>query len=811
MKVSLNYLILVTLFATFPLPAHAVYRCEPNLLEVMFAQDSMVRLRDGALIDLSGKGALQGVNQVLAKAGTVEWRRGIAVPEADLDRLHQLAEARSGEGQYNMNNIFRLRTDGRADVWKLARELEALKGVHSARPVPLPVRPPDPMDYEPYQLYMNSSTNSVPGIGGFIAWSYAGGTGADVRVCDIEYGWNMDHEDIGQLPGSSVNPSHESWGDEDFVNHGTAAAGLLAADDNGWGTTGICYDAELLTSCAIDGSESWNVPAAMAWATISLGPGDVILLEQQWDYDGGDPDSQDGCVPIEWWTNESPGDQTYNAVYAAIRQAVALGIHVVEAAGNGNVDLDTLNWHGDSGAIIVGAGGVSDGGSYPETAQQRLPFSSYGARVDVQGHGENVVTTGYGDLYSDWGPDYYYTNVFSGTSGASAVIAGAVACCSGYFQNGLHSNPEYLTPEEVRTLLIENSTNQITPPAGHIGGLPDLNRIFDAMEPMGGIGCVNNGDVNNDFRVTAGDARLAFLTAIGVYEVNNEEFCAADCNGDGIVTAGDALGIFESALGRGSCLMSSFEYVPPGSFYMGAPPDEPCGDQDDEVPVHRISLTHGFYIQTTEVTQSQWMDIFGQNPAYYYGLNRPVETVSWYDCLNYCNQRSLSEGYRPCYYVDAEFTEIYESGSSVYWDQTADGFRLPTEAEWEYACRGGTSTSLNNGTEVTVCSGSDPNLNLLGRYSNNGGSTDHHTTVGSYQPNAWGLYDMHGNVYEWCWDWYDEDYYGFSPDLNPTGASFGSSRVVRGGACYYDPRYCRSASRTSSGPAPLTFLSASVQ
>ena len=127
----------------------------------------------------------------------------------------------------------------------------------------------------------------------------------------------------------------------------------------------------------------------------------MILLEQQWYYTGSG-----SYIPIEWYESYSPNPQRFNPVYAAIDNAVSNGIHVVEAGGNGNVNTDNLTWYGDSGAIIVGAGGVYPGGTWSEGNLERLSFSSYGSRFDLQGWGEDVVTTGYGDLYNSEGVNY---------------------------------------------------------------------------------------------------------------------------------------------------------------------------------------------------------------------------------------------------------------------------------------------------------------------------------------------------------------------------------------------------------------------
>ena len=448
------------------------YLAEENLIEVMFSWDSKVRIRADALTDLQTN-ALDGLDGVLRGLAWSEWIRICDIPEEKLDEIQARGERKAGKPVYNLNNIHRLRIPAGEDVWEISRALEALPGVMRARPVPKPTPPPLPPDYVPQQGYLDPAASTPTGIDAEYAWTRPGGTGSGVTVCDLEYGWNYNHADVTKALGSQINTNVvSSW-----VDHGTAVIGELMSDDNGWGTKGVCYDASLQTCGTYYGSPSpdWNVPGAMAVAIANLSAGDVIILEQQWEYTPGAND----YVPIEWWTDYYPDPQSYNGVYAAIVNAVSNGIHVVQAGGNGNVDTDALSWYGDSGAIIVGAGGVP-GGGYPQGDLEKLSFSSYGSRFDLQGWGEAVVTTGYGDLYSAEGEDYYYTDKFAGTSSASPIVAGAVACCVGHWtaQGGGVSD---LTPDMLRTILSDTGTPQVTPPAGNIGPRPDLKAAFQAL------------------------------------------------------------------------------------------------------------------------------------------------------------------------------------------------------------------------------------------------------------------------------------------------------------------------------------------
>ena len=456
------------------------YASVDDLIEVMFTQDSRVRLRNGALFDLSTN-ALAGVDGFLQKLSWFEWYRICDVPEERLDEIQAKGEANTGKPVYNLNNIYRLRIPKGLDVWAISRELEALPGIILARPVPKPMPLPTPPNYalcsgDTCQGYLRPASSTPKGIDADYAWTQTGGNGAGVTVCDLEYGWNYNHADIIKAAGSQINPNPIFYPVNADTNHGTAVIGELVSDNNGWGTTGICYGATLKTCGTVyNSSTNWDVPGAMAYAIAALSPGDVILLEQQWDYNY----PAGGYIPIEWWLNYSSSPQSFNAVYAAIVNAVSNGINVVEAGGNGYVNTNYLTWYGNSGAIIVGAGGVYTGGTWPQGDLSKLDFSSFGRRFDLQGWGENVTTTGYGNLYSAQGYNYWYRKNFDGTSSASPIVAGAVACCVGYWKANISAIPP--SPYYLRAVLINTGTPQVAPWTGWIGPRPDLRDAFTAF------------------------------------------------------------------------------------------------------------------------------------------------------------------------------------------------------------------------------------------------------------------------------------------------------------------------------------------
>ena len=211
--------------------------------------------------------------------------------------------------------------------------------------------------------------------------------------------------------------------------------------------------------------------------------------------------------------------------------------------------------------------------------------------------------------------------------------------------------------------------------------------------------------------------------------------------------------------------------IPAGSFTMGSS----TGDIlkiPQETP-HRVTLTRDYWMGKYEVTQAQWKAVMGNNPSRFEGDNRPVTRISWNDAKKFCNK------------LNKKYADKLPAGCK---------FDLPTEAQWEYACRAGTTTALNNGTNLTSMTGTCSNLNEVGWYGKNRKSMMH--PVGQKRPNNWGLYDMHGNVWEWCRDWYaDYPNYPNGRVTDPVGPSSGSSRVVRGGSCYDIAAICRSSFR----------------
>jgi subtilisin family serine protease len=362
-----------------------------------------------------------------------------------------------------------------SDAPRIARELNKKGPVWKAfvapRPVPAAVLSGSQngsRNFEPSQGYLHSAPN---GIGAAEVWSLGGAKGTGITICDIEGNWNRTHED---LPSGITLIGGTVIDELGWRNHGTAVLGEMISIPDVRGTAGISHSAKAVVHSAIV-SGVFNTAAAIANATAALKAGDVILIELQ----ATGPNGK--YVAMQFW-----GD-----IFSAIAAATAKGITVVEAAGNGNENFDLAIFNGtglqkDSGAIVVGAGipptnHFDNDNSYTSIGvpRSRIWFSNYGKIVNVQAWGWHVTTLGYGDAQGGASENTWYTMRFSGTSSASPIVTGSVACLQGRAKS---KNGSPMTPAKVRNILMSSGTPQQAGPGvpltQNIGPQPNLPKAM---------------------------------------------------------------------------------------------------------------------------------------------------------------------------------------------------------------------------------------------------------------------------------------------------------------------------------------------
>jgi subtilisin family serine protease len=365
-----------------------------------------------------------------------------------------------------------------------------------------------PKELEAFQGYLDPAPE---GMDIRYAWTLPGGRGENVRIVDIEFNWNLKHNDlVAAVTDAFIVVKGRDELPELNVNHGTAVLGQLVAAADDVGVTGIAHRAKIgMISPLVEGNTP-RVGDAIDKAVRRLDPGDVILLEQQsvagpkFDITNGR-----GLLPIEFEPD----------VFNAIKAATQKGIIVIEPSGNGFQNLDDPIYNGafdrgkrDSGAIMVGAG-MSPPGIYgPGPDRQRVEESNYGSRVDVQGWGRFVTTCGYGDLRREQGENNWYTTVFGGTSSASAMVAGAAAVLQSIVkERGLAP----LSPAQLRRLLASTGSPQTGDLSQNIGTRPDLRAAIRALDS-------DNSDPNP--RITS----LSYKKSKGKLTVIGQNFIAGD-------------------------------------------------------------------------------------------------------------------------------------------------------------------------------------------------------------------------------------------------------------------------------------------
>ncbi len=494
----------------------------PRELVVVAEPDVALRANAAGIVSLSGM-PVDGLSNFMAAENIrLEPLFGLSEDAIDSSFASTTFDAL---GPWSAASLYYRVSAPDSELERLAATFREFKLVHSAfiKPgVELPFMPsgqnfePDPLppvtqDLSDRQPYLGPAPH---GVDAFAAWNCPGGTGVGIRIIDVEGAWRFSHEDLKQNQGGVVGGTKKP--DLFWRNHGTAVMGIISGDHQAGpnvGIIGICPDANV-RAVSVFGQPASHTPfdsgtaAAIRQAAGLLSRGDILVIEM---HSPGPPNfevraDQRGYIPIEWWPDN----------FKAIRKATDDGIIVVEAAGNGNCNLDDdlferspahefgpfpADWENpfrrtnvDSGAILVGAGapprnlnGVDWG---PELS--RMEKSNYGSMVDAQGWGQDVTTTGFGNLQQGPNEDRWYTRDFGGTSAATPMVAAVLACVQGALRR---ANRPRLTPLAARQLLADPETN--TPqvdgdPAANrpanqkIGGRPNLKAILQKLGlPMG--------------------------------------------------------------------------------------------------------------------------------------------------------------------------------------------------------------------------------------------------------------------------------------------------------------------------------------
>lgn len=432
----------------------------PQVLEVKFREPLRVRSEAGALQSETGA-SLAEVAALLARYGVTDVQPLFRASAASIEQIQQAAVQLTGQAAPDLRSWYHLTVPAGVSAEEVLARLQATPEVAHAYRAPVPAPPPGQFsfatpDFSSAQGYFGPAPAGTDAV---YARTLPGGRGDGVTVVDLEYDWYFWHEDLGLTDAILLAGERYTYYGSD---HGTAVLGELVARDNGFGVTGGVPNATIrVASTVFPGG--WYRPAdAIAAVTAATSPGDVLLLEQQTTGPNGP------YVPLEW----------VQSVFDATLAATMAGRIVVAAAGNGGQNLDGPEFLGrfdrgvrNSGAIIVGAG---------NSLHARLAFSCYGSRIDLQGWGGSVTTTGYGWLYGSSLMDYY-TSGFSGTSSASPIVTAAVAAVQG--RRKARGQP-VLTAAQMAQLLRATGSPQTGDTAQRIGPFPNLRAALAGNDSL---------------------------------------------------------------------------------------------------------------------------------------------------------------------------------------------------------------------------------------------------------------------------------------------------------------------------------------
>jgi len=501
---------------------------DPTRVVLKFAERTRVRLREEELRSLAGAD-IEDVVAYLRSIAGLGISRYFPRDESLFDAEKQAAERRSNASLPDLNLYYLLalpETTTLADATLIVNRLNQFDQVEIAyirplefdtdvasvggRVVPIReavARPPAGLDVTPdFTDLQGYLFDPEPGVNAPYAWTVPGGRGEGVFIIDVERGWNWNHEDLPQpFFHDPANPPPSD------VNHGTAVLGELGGKNNGFGVLGIVHAAALGGANRLDAGSA----AAVNLAAANLPVGGFILIEVQVSGPGG-------FLPMEW----------EQATFDATLSATAAGKHVVAAGGNGSRNLDDPIYNNafnrgfrDSGAVIVGAG--------TPLTHVAESFSNYGSRMDANGWGSSVTSTGYGDLYNGGGTNSWYTDGFSGTSSASPIVTGSAAAVQGV---ALAGGPGNLPPLDLRQLITDTGTPH-RDPTRNIGPRPNLEAAINALLSL-------SGDLDGDGDVDLSDFTI-FQLCFGGSNNPPAPTCPpgvdADLDGDGDVDLADFL------------------------------------------------------------------------------------------------------------------------------------------------------------------------------------------------------------------------------------------------------------------------------
>ena len=441
-------------------------------LHVKFRDSLKMRAQADGRVASPEKAASDQVSNI-ASTLNLRFEQLIKLPDAKIEKLERRAAEYSKTEQPDLRGMMVARLEG-ATAAQLLQAAETLRDLPEVEFVYLEeLNPTPPGDYAPptpNYVALQDYRPANPGLNVDYLWA-RGGKGQNVRYSDCEYGWDVTHEDLVDIP--IVVEAGQTMNSPFGTDHGTSAVGITAGKENGYGITGIAPNVTSVNVYPeISVEEGSRRTTCIANAIADSDPGDVVLLEMQTTGAGGD------YAPAEY----------SSSVWTVVKNGGDQGVLVVAAAGNGNQNLDSAPYatymsRGDSKSIIIGAGSSN-------TSHNKLSFSTYGTRVNVQTWGENVFTSGYGD-YVILGGDsrQSYTDSFNGTSSASAVAAGCVSALQSYAKLTLNRP---LTPAEMRSLLIQTGIPQGS--GGHIGPCINLRDAAIFMDQF----MVNPTDTDND-------------------------------------------------------------------------------------------------------------------------------------------------------------------------------------------------------------------------------------------------------------------------------------------------------------------------